>query len=784
MGVVAGVVPRPLTRFVGREPQIAEVRALLARDDVRLLTLTGPGGVGKTRLALKVIEDASGYPGGVWFVALDSLRDPALVTPTIVRAIGAEQNASRSATQNIVAHIGDRRTLLSLDNFEQVSDAGVSVAHLLSSCPNLKVVVTSRVNLRISGEHVYAVPPLALPGDDEATDLALIQRCDSIRLFVDRARAIRSGFDLASHNASSVMAICRRLDGLPLAIELAAARVNALSPADILARLNTQLLLLTDGARDQPRRLQSLHASIAWSYDLLTPDEQALFRRLAVFAGPWALDDAAAVVRADDDRQEPSVVDGVTSLIRKNLIRQQIRPDGTSQYVMVETIRTFALQQLEAIGDSDRVWNLHATACLALATKGEAHLVHNVEPAWLDRLEASHENFRRALAWTFRPGQPTSATSCGVRLAGALWLFWYYHGHLTEGRRWLELALSASNDVPDSARAKVLLGLGTLLHYQGEKSRARMRLVEGLALSQRLDDQWTTAYLMTACGNLAEDEGKYDEASLHFSDANVLFSSVGDHVNVAVTLYHLGVVAFGQGNLELALAQCQNALNLSRSSNDPWTTAASLSYLGLIWSALGKFENAASALKEALTNYRRIESPERIAEVLSRTAILAQARGRPDAAIQLFAAAESIGERIGVHQELPELTSYARAISMIREAYPSEDFAAKWAAGRGSSMSEAIAVAERELTNGTSRATALLSGSRSASEPAALAAGLSSREIEVLRLLVSGKTDQQIADILFISRRTVATHLSHIYGKLGISSRTAAAAFAARHGLA
>ncbi|MDQ3525323.1 MAG: LuxR C-terminal-related transcriptional regulator, partial [Chloroflexota bacterium] len=474
----------------------------------------------------------------------------------------------------------------------------------------------------------------------------------------------------------------------------------------------------------------------------------------------------------------------VASLIGKNLIRQQLRPDGTSHYVMVETIREYGLRELEAHGEADSVWKLHATACLALATEGESHLVHSVEPAWLDRLEINHENFRRTLAWTFRPGQSASATSCGVQLAGALWLFWYYHGHLTEGRHWLELALGTSDEVPDSARAKVLLGLGTLLHYQGEKSRARMRLSEGLAVSQRLDDPWATAYLMTACGNLAEDEGKYDEASVHFSEANVLFSDVGDHVNVAVTLYHLGVVAFGQGHLELALTQCQKALELSRSSNDPWTTAASLAYLGLIWTALGKLERSASALGEALKIYRRIQTPERIAEVLSRTAVVAQMRGRSAVAIRLFAAAESIGERIGVHHELPEATHYDQSIAAIRQTLSPEDFTAAWTDGRVLSMTEAIADAETELHSGASGAPVVAGAHASTLESTALIEDLSPREIEVLRLLVNGKTDQQIAEMLFISRRTVATHLNHIYGKLGISSRTAAAAFAVRHGLA
>lgn len=774
--------PRPLTTFIGREHQVAAVRTLLARDDVRLLSLTGPGGVGKTRLAMTVAEQYDGFPDGLWFVTLASIRDPALVAPTIARALDVPRNPAHSASKDLTDALRDQRGLLILDNFEQVLDASHLIVNLLAHCARLKLLVTSRSILRVSGEHVFSVPSLDLPNTNKHLDLGTTRSIASVRLFVERARASSANFDLTTDNARTIAEICRRLDGLPLAIELAAARMNVFSANDLLRRLDSRLPLLTEGARDQPPRLQSLHASIAWSYELLPPREQALFRHLAVLAEPWPLEVAEALVREIGDAAVPSVLDEMTSLIEQSLVRQFVAPNGESRYVMLHMIREYALMQLDQNGEADRVRDAHAAAFLGIATEGEAHLLQSVDPAWLDRLEANHQNLRDALAWTFS-GSTTSATERGVRLAGALWLFWYYHSHLIEGRDWLKRALGAGNDVPNHARTKVLLGLGTIMHYLGEKHRAQALLSEGLELSRRLGDRWMTAFIMTACGNLAEDEGHYDEAAEHFGGANLLFSEIGDDVNVAVTLYHLGVVAFGQGDLERSLARCREGLALAREASDPWTTAACLGYLGLVWNAREEPANAAAALGEALTIYRRFDSPERIAEMLSRIAILAHAHGDPATALRLFSVAETLGDRIGVHQELPERETYAQALSAIRLALAPDDYTRLRLDGQMLSLDEAIAEAESVIHDATPPVPTVHTSSDIATARP-VAPELSPREREVLSLLVLGKTDQQIADQLFISRRTVATHVAHIYTKLAVSSRAEAAATAVRSGLA
>ena len=774
-----GNLPRPLTTFIGRERDLDAVMDLLAHDDVRLVTLTGPGGIGKTHLAVTVAEQPDAFPDGAWFVPLATNNDPGLVPSTIARAIGVAPRRGQVSTPHLAAHLGDANALLILDNFEQVIDAATAVAELLSLCQNLKVLVTSRSILRVSGEHVFSLPSLDLPNIDEHLDLDTARSIESVRLFVERAQASSAHFDLTTGNVRTIAEICRRLDGLPLAIELAAARMNVFSADDLLRRLDSRLPLLTEGARDRPPRLQSLHASIAWSYDLLPQREQALFRHLAVLAGPWNLEIAEALVREINDADVPSALDGMTSLIEQNLVRQFVAPDGESRYVMLHTIREYALLQLNRHGEVGRVRDAHAAAFLGVATEGEAYMFRSVDPAWLDWLESNLQNFRNALAWTFSMSG-TSATERGVRLAGALWLFWYYHGHLTEGREWLERALGAGKDVPDHARTKVLLGLGTIMHYLGEKHCARALLSEGLELSRRLGDRGMTAFIMTACGNLAEDEGSYEEAAEHFGGANLLFSEIGDDVNVAVTLYHLGVVAFGQSDLERSLAQCQEGLALAREASDPWTTAACLAYLGLVWHARKEPAKAAAALGEALTIYRRIDSPERLAEVLSRIAILAQAHGDPATALRLFSAAGTLSDRIGVHQELPERETYAQALSTIRLALTPDDYTRLRLDGHLLSLDEAVAEAESVLHDATSPVPTSLD--IATVRPAAPV--LSPREREVLRLLVLGKTDQQIADQLFISRRTAATHVSNIYGKLGVSSRAEAAAYAVRHGMA
>jgi predicted ATPase len=423
-----------LTSFVGRERVVAAVVDRLRRADVRLLTLTGPGGVGKTRLAVRAAEVvAADFPDGVWFVPLAPVRDPDLIAPTIARTLGVKETGERPIAEDIAAFFGVRRGLLVLDNFEHVLDAGPLVTVLLAACPTLKALVTSRTVLRLSGEHDVTVPPLSLPSqgveesrgraaNDTLLDSSTSQLFDSseaVRLFVERAAAADAAFAFTGATANDVAMLCTRLDGLPLAIELAAARVRALPPQVMLRRLDQRFRLLTGGARDQPPRLRSLRDAIAWSHDLLTPEEQALFRRLAAFVGGCTLEAAEAVGAAEGD-SVLGVLEGIASLTDKSLLRQMGESDGEPRFVMLETIRDFALERLEASGEEAKVRDRHASWCLQLAERTEASAFGDPEQrAQFDRLQADYDNVRAALAWSLDQGD-----AAGLRLAAAMGGFW------------------------------------------------------------------------------------------------------------------------------------------------------------------------------------------------------------------------------------------------------------------------------------------------------------------------------------------------------------------------
>ena len=750
-GTAAIVDPR--TSFVGRAEERVLVTSLLRRDDVPLVTLTGPGGVGKTRLAMQVATDLAGdatFAAGVVIVPLAAVRDPRMVPFVIARIMEMPDAGNRPLMPRLQAFIGDRRVLLVLDNVEHLLAAAPLVAALLAQCPHLTVLATSRTRLSISGEFTVPLPPLS-------PDLAA-------HLFADRAQAVSPTFALTGAVADSVAAICARLDGLPLAIELAAARISVLSPASLLARLERRLELLTGGPRDAPERLRGMRAAIDWSYELLSPREQSLFRQLACFAGTFSLD-AVAAVTGDAD-----ALGGLAALVDGSLIRMTERGGIEPRYTMLETIHEYALERLVASGEEPAARLRHVEWFLALAEEAELHLLREVESGWLDRLELDYDNLRAALLWTLAGDVAPEVRARGVRLAGALWLFWYYHSHLTIGRRWLERALEVASE-PDAARATVLVGLGTLAHAQGDEEQSLALLSEGLALLRRLGDRWATAFALTVRGNLEEDAGRYDDARPLFEEAHALFVAADDRVNRAVTLYHLGVVAFGQGDAAQATERLSEALALSRSMNDPWGSASALAWLGSVHAARGDLEAAAAALEEALTLFRQIGSIERIADVICRIGVLAVARGELEPAARLFAAAESIGQRIGIVQALPERATYEAAIAALRRG-DGEAVTAAWVEGATWSLDDAVAATA-----------ALLAPTPAPARTARDAMGLTGREVQVLRLLAEGRSDREIAEALFISRRTASTHVQHIYDKLGVASRSAAATYAVRHGL-
>jgi predicted ATPase len=481
LGAVQGTnVPTPASSFIGREREVRAVRELIERDDVRLVTLTGPGGIGKTRIALRAASDLqTSFEDGVAVVMLSPVSSPAMVVPAIAEALGAPETSGRAPIDGVEDFLRRRRMLLVLDNFEHLVEAATVVAELLEAAEHLKVLVTSREVLRLSGEREFPVPPLSLPESDVADPSDALARSEAVRLFVDRAQAVRPDFALTDELTPVVAEICRRLDGLPLAIELAAARVRTLTPQAIAGRLDRRLHLLTGGARDLPQRQRTLRATIGWSYDLLDPADQVLFERLGVFAGGWTLDAAEAVCAGDGG---PDVIEGLASLLEKSMVRHRRAARGEPGFEMLETIREFAVERLEHRGDAERVRRAHAEFFLRLTRDAEPLLRTGEQDRTVERLAAENDNLRAAMRWSLDRGEPGRV----ARMGHALWLVWWARSLLSEAVAWMEEVLSVGEKLSTEERAMATLALGSSAFTQGDDVRAVPNLRTAVALGREL----------------------------------------------------------------------------------------------------------------------------------------------------------------------------------------------------------------------------------------------------------------------------------------------------------
>jgi predicted ATPase/class 3 adenylate cyclase/Arc/MetJ-type ribon-helix-helix transcriptional regulator len=720
-------LPIQLTSFIGRAKELGEVRQLLSEG--RLLTLTGPGGSGKTRLALQVASEVLEHFHGVFFVALAPITDSGLVASAIAQSLGIPETAGRSIVDSLKDYLQSKSLLLLLDNFEQVISAAPLVSELLAACSKLKILVTSREALRVSGEREYLVPPLALPNLTQLPSLESLSQYAAVQLFLQRAQAVKPGFGITNETAPAIAEICHRLDGLPLAIELAAARITLMPPRAMLARLEHRLEFLTGGGRDLPARQQTLRNAIAWSYDLLDESEQKLFRRLSVFVGGCTVDAVHAV--ADDHPATVSILDQLGSLLDKSLLREVEDANGEPRFVMLELLREFGLEQLEASGEQESTRQSHANFLLRLAEQTKPGLESTEQVQWMNHMEEEHSNLRAALEWS-KTAEGMGETC--LRLAGALGYFWEMRGHFNEGREQLSAVLSTkAAQGQTAARATLLARAAELAYRQSDYPATTTLAEESLAIHRKLGDQQGVASTLIKLGNAATERGSYASASRYLEEALTIWRERKDKHGTARALISLGWVALRSGDAQLANARLEEALAISRELEDARSMGFELSGLGEVALRQGDYARATQLMQESLEVRRQLgnkwgvgvslgmlgwvamrerdwdralarlgESLEVRQEIgdkggsawcFERLAGVFMVRGQAEKAVRLFGAAAALRASIGSVIDPVDQANYKRNLNTLRTKLGKERFTATWEEGRAMTLEQAIAYA-------------------------------------------------------------------------------------------
>jgi len=813
-------IPPVLTSFLGREQEVDLVCALLRRTDVRLITLTGPGGVGKTRLALAAASAVSSdFADGVRFVSLVTVPDHRLVSNILARAVGVQEFGAMPFAEQLRNVSADTETLLVIDNFEHLLLAAPLLIELLVACPRLTLLVTSRERLRLSGEYDVPVMPLAFPDPEYLPPPAQVAIAPAVQLFVERAHSVNPAFRLTVANAAAVAAICHRLDGLPLALELAAARSNHMSPAMLLARLAHRLPLLTGGPRDVPARLQTMHDAISWSYNLLDPTEQRLFRRLAVFAGGFTLEAAEAIAWSNGDEwiaqehhlssplQPPllSVIDGIASLIDKSLMQWVDVPCGSHnetkhgvepQLDMLETIREFGKNRLAASGEEDDSRHAHLAYYLDLAE--HPALSESDEQLAFDRMESDQANLRAALAWGLECGPPPLA----LRLAARLGPYWLCRGHQVEGRRWLERALERASIEDSGLRAAALSALGNLQRHLGKDALAKAAWEEARSLGCAAGNRHAELTAVTGLSALAVDVGD-EVAATELSEVIVaICRELDDRRGLAVALHNLGWAEASMGNtarafelfdealsharavseicglahihnsignlraeqgeFEIALVWLEESLAISRTAHDHRGVSETTVDLGWLALEMGDTGRARTWFAQGLPGVRQVNRQRDTIFAIEGCAVLAAAEGQRSLAMRLVDATVALRVEMALPVEDDPRVTASGSFSARR--------ALRQLAGATSSLTAPTWSLEEALRQ-VATFVSMSSGPTPSSDPLGV---LSVREREVFALLAQGWTDRQISDALYISRRTASKHVSAILAKLGAANRTEA----------
>jgi predicted ATPase/class 3 adenylate cyclase len=727
-------LPLQPTPLVGREKEVAEVCALLRGEATRLLTLTGPGGIGKTRLALQAAADLlDDFPDGTYFAPLATLTEAELFLSAVAETLGVRETGEQPLDESLKDYFSERHLLLLLDNFEQVLGAAPQVTSLFAGAPGLKVLATSRTSLRLYGEHVYPVPPLSMPDLKSPPPLNRLTQYEAVGLFVERARAVKPDFKVTNESAPAVAEICVRLDGLPLAIELAAARITMLPPRAMLQRLTSRLKLLTGGARDLPERQRTLRATIEWSFALLDQGEQVLFVRLAVFSGGRTLEAIEAICDAEGDLPV-DVFEGVSSLLDKSLLRQEEGANGEPRFVMLETVHEFAREKLGESAEEQEIKRAHAQYFLTLAEEAYPELKRANQLQWLERLEVEHDNMRAALSWALERKEVEVA----LRLGGALWGFWSARGYQSEGRRWLEEALAMDRLVSPEVRAMALAGVGSLAEDQGELDRAKEACQEGLDLLSHEARKASEAklFLLVSLGLVAREREEYEQAKQLFEEGLALSREMSDTWWLATFLLYLAIVPHYLGDYERAIELTEESMDHFREQGDKNSLAWCLNNLAMMVYSQGDLGRAAQFIEEAVALFRELGARAdvsiglynlgwivllenhlgRAADVYKESltlawdtgmnpivhhdlegfACLAGAKGQTERTARLWGAAQALHEAKDIPRDSDFLAEADARISVVRTGMGEEAWEKAWSKGRTMTLDEAVSYALEE----------------------------------------------------------------------------------------